>query len=68
MSIKDYLGNMKALLVKVHDLELKSELLALLLDAQGEALDLQERLANTTTLHFGPLTSDQVAQSEALGL
>lgn len=45
MSLKDYFGNIKTLLVRVHDAELKAELQAALLDAQGEALDLQERVA-----------------------
>lgn len=43
MSIKDYLGNIKTLLVNVHDAEVKAEILTALLDAQGEALNLQER-------------------------
>lgn len=45
MSITDYFGNIKSLLVRVHDAELKAELLAQVLDAQGEALNLQDRIA-----------------------
>lgn len=45
MSIRESIGNVTKLLVKVHDAELKAELQEALLNAQGEALDLQERLA-----------------------
>ncbi len=45
MSIKDSIGNVAKLLVKVHDADLKAQLQVALLSAQGEALDLQERVA-----------------------
>ncbi len=45
MSMKDSIGNVAKLLVNVHDGELKAQLQEALLNAQGEALDLQERVA-----------------------
>lgn len=45
MSIKDYLGNIKTLLVDIPNADLKAEIQSALIDAQGEALDLQERVA-----------------------
>ena len=45
MSIKDSIGNVAKLLVKVHDADLKAQLQEALLSAQGEGLDLQERVA-----------------------
>lgn len=45
MSIRESIGTAVNLLVKVHDADLKAQLQAALLDAQGEALDLQERVA-----------------------
>ena len=44
MSIKDYFGNIKTLLVEVPNAELKAQILAALVDAQSEALDLQDRI------------------------
>ena len=40
MNIIDYLGNMKALVVKVHNAELKHELLTALIEAQSQVSDL----------------------------
>ena len=45
MSIRESIGAVSTLLIKVHDAGLKAELQAALLSAQGEALDLQERFA-----------------------
>ena len=45
MSIRESIGTAVNLLVKVHDANLKAQLQEALLSAQGEALDLQERMA-----------------------
>lgn len=46
MSIKDSIGSVIKLLVNVHDAELKAQLTEALIDAQGDALALQERVAH----------------------
>ncbi len=43
--MRESITNVANLLVNVHDAELKAELQAALIDAQGEALALQERVA-----------------------
>ncbi len=45
MGMRESISNVIKLLVKVRDADLKAELQEALLDAQGEALDLQERVA-----------------------
>ena len=47
MSIRDSISNVSKLLVKVHDADLKAQLQEALLNAQGEALDLQSKLGET---------------------
>ena len=44
MGIKDYFGNIKTLLVDIPNAELKAEIRGAVLNAQSEALDLQEKV------------------------